>query len=90
MSDVNRWLCVPTEPDACWIPLGMDESNLLLLEQSLKLWRGRILNTESGQGSADGAPKAPTLSQQPLGKSPPISTPTTDVDERQERTDHDS
>lgn len=37
------WLTVPTEPEPCWIPLGMKEEDFELLEASLKLWRSRII-----------------------------------------------
>lgn len=37
------WLCVPTEPEPCWIPLGMNEEDFELLEATLKLWRSRII-----------------------------------------------
>lgn len=37
------WLTVPTEPEPCWIPLGMNEEDFELLEASLKLWRSRII-----------------------------------------------
>ena len=43
LQDVVRWLSVPTEPAWCWIPLGMSESDLQLLTDTLNLWRDRLV-----------------------------------------------
>jgi hypothetical protein len=43
----GKFLVIPTEPFPCWIPLGMTEENLNLLEASLKLWRERICKFEN-------------------------------------------
>ena len=43
LQRVDGWLTVPTEAEPSYIPLGMTPEDFKLLEDSLALWKSRII-----------------------------------------------
>lgn len=45
---LDGWLIVPTKPEPSYIPLGMEADDFKLLEDSLALWKSRLIKATTG------------------------------------------
>lgn len=60
MQRLDGWLTVPTEPQPSYIAMGMTEEDFKLLEDSISLWKSRLI-------------KPPPEAKPPIGGDQPFS-----------------